>query len=104
MPACKSAHLDGGGFLVATCVSHSPRFDNAGVTISFRGAEMHSAREASADFTCLPGNHRGAASLWERTIESRRPREPPGRRHGGKGSAVLETPPFDRDPSQIRAT
>jgi hypothetical protein len=33
-----------------------------------------------------------------RTIERRRPREPPGRRHGGKGSAVLETPAFDRDP------
>jgi hypothetical protein len=80
-------------------LGHSPRFHNAVKTVSFRGAEMHFVREASADFACLPGNNPAAASLWERTIESRRPREPPGRRHGGKGSAVLETPPFDRDPT-----
>jgi hypothetical protein len=98
MPACKSPHLGGGGFVGGHMrLGHSPRLHNAGVTISFRGAEMHFVREASADFSCLPGNHPGAASLWERAIESRRPREPPGRRHGGKGSAVLGTPPFDRD-------
>ena len=81
------------------CAGHSPPFHNAGITISFRSAEMHFLREASADFSWLPGNHPRAASLCERTIESRRPLEPPGRRHGGKGSAVLETPPFDRDPT-----
>jgi len=52
-------------------LGHSPRFHNAEATISFQRAEMHLVREASADFTYLPGNHPDAASLWERTIESR---------------------------------
>ena len=79
---------------------HSPRFHNAGPKDQFRAAEMHFPRGASADFSCLRGNHVASTPLSARTIERRRPREPPGRRHGGKGSAVLETPPFDRDPTQ----
>src|SRR6476659_4022849 len=87
-PTCAAGLLGG--------LSHSPRLHNAVPIIWFPGAEMHFLRGASADISCLRGNHLGSTSLWGRTIERRRHREPPGRRHGGIGSAVLETPSFDR--------
>ena len=40
--------------------------------------------------------------IGPRAIERRRTHEPPGRRHGGKGSAVLEAPAFDRDALRSR--
>jgi hypothetical protein len=45
MPACKSPHLGGGGFVGGHMrLGHSPCLHNAGGTISFRGAEMHFVR------------------------------------------------------------
>lgn len=41
-------------------------------------------------------------SYWAAHDRKAETHEPLGRRHGGKGSAVLEPPPFDRDNLQVK--
>jgi hypothetical protein len=90
------------GFLVATCV-FTPRAsimlnddfgfgaENCTSCGGVCGLHMSPWKPSWLDFVIGPHDRR------------RRPREPPGRRHGGKGSAVLEPPLFDRNRTIRRA-